>query len=304
MRNDVLLSIVIANYNYGHFLKAAINSVTCQCGKPVKCDDGIIRLPIVEGVFVELIICDAKSSDNSVKVIMSHEDELTWWCSEPDNGQSAAFNKGFAHSTGRFLTWLNADDVLIFGALKRLLDATRQFPTQEWFAGGSVHFGPNERIILCTRTRRFSTYAAQHGQISVYAPSSFFSHRLYNSVNGVDEFFQYSMDTHLWAKFYMQAGMKFIVLPCYMFGFRYHAESKTTCVHFRQDKSCDDVQQGDNQGTQERARIRAIFPPHKPMTWWGRWLHMDWVAKAISLWDTMRYRGRYLHECGFLKKAL
>ena len=36
---------------------------------------------------------------------------------EPDCGQSDALNKGFAKARGEWLFWLNADDVLLPGAL-------------------------------------------------------------------------------------------------------------------------------------------------------------------------------------------
>ena len=42
--------------------------------------------------------------------------------SEPDEGQSDALNKGFAKAKGEWLFWLNADDVLLTGALKKVLD--------------------------------------------------------------------------------------------------------------------------------------------------------------------------------------
>ena len=37
---------------------------------------------------------------------------------EPDCGQSDALNKGFAKAKGEWLFWLNADDVLLHGALR------------------------------------------------------------------------------------------------------------------------------------------------------------------------------------------
>ena len=40
---------------------------------------------------------------------------------EPDKGQSDALNKGFAKAHGEWLFWLNADDVLLPGALKRIV---------------------------------------------------------------------------------------------------------------------------------------------------------------------------------------
>ena len=53
--NKPLLSIVIANYNYGRFLEEAIQSVLSQ-----SCND------------YELIIVDGGSTDNSVEIIKKY----------------------------------------------------------------------------------------------------------------------------------------------------------------------------------------------------------------------------------------
>ena len=99
-----LLSIVIANYNYGRYLEDAILSVVSQ---------GV-------GDKVELIVCDGGSTDNSIEVIRKYADKISWWCSEKDGGQSAAFNKGFMHARGKYLSWLNADDVIPKGSLRKI----------------------------------------------------------------------------------------------------------------------------------------------------------------------------------------
>ena len=65
--NKPLLSIVIANYNYGRFLEEAIQSVLSQ-----SCDD------------YELIIVDGGSTDNSVEIIKKYEDKIAWWVSEKE----------------------------------------------------------------------------------------------------------------------------------------------------------------------------------------------------------------------------
>ena len=55
-----LISIVIANYNYGHFIEDAIRSVIMQ--------DGFDEC--------ELIVVDGGSSDNSVEVIKKYADKI------------------------------------------------------------------------------------------------------------------------------------------------------------------------------------------------------------------------------------
>ena len=61
---------------------------------------------------------------------------------EPDRGQSDALNKGFAKAKGEWLFWLNADDLLLPGALIKI----RQLITQnlrrttslDWIAGNQL----------------------------------------------------------------------------------------------------------------------------------------------------------------------
>ena len=50
-------------------------------------------------------------------IIKKYEEHLSYWVSEPDDGQSHAINKGFDRATGVILNWLNSDDVLYSGTL-------------------------------------------------------------------------------------------------------------------------------------------------------------------------------------------
>ena len=64
---------------------------------------------------------------------------------EPDAGQSDALNKGFAKAKGEWLFWLNADDVLMPGALKKVKEMVSGFRFQvsgeecvDWIVGNTV----------------------------------------------------------------------------------------------------------------------------------------------------------------------
>ena len=228
-----LFSIVIANYNYGRFLEDAIKSVISQ---------GM-------GEQVELIICDAASTDNSVEIIKKYARGLppnvnyfdwvgasnhipqtfpliTWWCSEKDGGQSAAFNKGFSHAKGRFLTWLNADDIFTKGALKAIEREIKAHSDCEWFIGSSLYADENMRVKKCFCAHRFSIIRAKWGFLSAGGPSSFFTKRLLDSVGGVDEGLHYVMDTDLWHKFYFICGVKYRRVRNNIFAYRQHEASK------------------------------------------------------------------------------
>ena len=208
-----VLSVVIANYNYGRFIKTAIKSVVGQ--------DGFDQC--------ELIIVDGGSSDSSVEIIKNFAANISWWCSEKDRGQSDAFNKGFAHARGQFLTWLNADDIFMPGAIRAVLDAIKLHPQVEWFAGATAYFAGGGMIKTATVPlgNVIPKLLCIPSWMRVSGPSSFFSRDLLVRVGEIDLSLRYVMDIDLWMRF-ANLGASIHVIDKYLWGFRVHDESKTS----------------------------------------------------------------------------
>lgn len=212
MSNDIVLSIVIANYNYGRFIRDAITSV--------------LRQQIPE---VELIVVDGGSTDDSIGVIKQYADKLAWWVSEKDKGQSDAFNKGFAHAKGKYLTWLNADDVLIDGCLSGIVSEMKRHPECEWFTGNYFRFLQHDGSIyeMNWGPHVYPKFLQQpNSPIVSYGPTTFFSRKIYEQVGRIDESLHFAMDSDLWLRF-QAAGIKQRRVNCMCWAFRMHEESKT-----------------------------------------------------------------------------
>ena len=150
---------------------------------------------------------------------------------EPDKGQSDAINKGFAKAKGVWLFWLNADDVLLPGALQKVKTiihsstTTSDFDSLRWVAGNTVEIDAEGRVVRCLWDRgRKSAYAGL--PVRVYGPSSFIRRELWEKMGGLDEQLRICMDTDLWCKLRAN-GHWFRKVPDYIWGFRIHDGSTT-----------------------------------------------------------------------------
>ncbi|WJH37621.1 glycosyltransferase (plasmid) [Aliirhizobium terrae] len=86
------ISVLINNYNYGHFVGRAIDSALSQDAKDV-----------------EIIVVDDGSSDHSPAVLKSYGDRVNVLF-QKNKGQAAAINAAVHSSTGDILCFLDADD--------------------------------------------------------------------------------------------------------------------------------------------------------------------------------------------------
>lgn len=109
---DPVASIVVTNYNYARFVGATIDSALAQQGT----DRGPVPGP------VEVIVVDDGSTDDSLAVIGRYGDRVQL-VSQPNGGQAAAFNAGFARCRGPVVLFLDGDDLLDPDAVAHILDA-------------------------------------------------------------------------------------------------------------------------------------------------------------------------------------
>ncbi len=115
-----LFSVVIATYNYGHFVERAIESVLAQT-----CQD------------FELIVVDDGSTDDTPERIRKFGDRLRYVRKE-NGGQSTAYNLGADLASGHYIYILDADDELLPDALERFAHAIRSAPAGDVLC---IHYG-------------------------------------------------------------------------------------------------------------------------------------------------------------------
>ncbi len=285
----IFLSIVIANYNYGRYLPDALQSIVNQCGEAVVDSSGRAMLPIAgcDKCFAEIIICDAGSTDNSMDVIRMYSDKLSWWCSERDRGQSEAFNKGFSHSRGKWLTWLNADEVYVPGTLKALAKLDRKRKDAKWITSNRVSFNDEtKRITHLTwgPHTQMPFLCRNQAPFSVFGPTSFFHREVYAKVGPIDESLHYAMDYDYWARLTM-AGYRQVRLNRFSWAFRVHEESKTAGEI---DPTTKCKQELELQYLREKSRYSYQFSFKN--IWYVLWLFIRILDGSLFVRSYMRHR--------------
>lgn len=191
------ISLITPSFNQAQFLEKTISSVLSQ-----------------DYPNLEYIIVDGGSDDDSLKIIESFAPDLSYWISEPDNGQAHAINKGFSVSTGSIMGWLNSDDILMPGALKVMGELFAQFEDIDWITGGLVTINKHGYATFAAmpigRLRTFIRKGWYHsrGLGFINQESTFWRRNLWNVAGGtLKEDKHYAMDFDLWQRFAAHAPL-------------------------------------------------------------------------------------------------
>jgi glycosyltransferase involved in cell wall biosynthesis len=186
------ITIAVPSYNQGKFIRETLESLVEQ------------QYPNLE-----VIIQDGGSTDGAVEIAQEFAARLPGTFRlyvQKDRGHAHALNMAFARSTGEILGYLNTDDTLYPGCLRRVareIDPAR---------GRYIVFG------RCLFTGEGSPYvgrehpAQYHGHFDLLAvwkrghnaipqPSTFWHRSVYETCGGFDEEHNHGLDYLQWCKF-------------------------------------------------------------------------------------------------------
>jgi glycosyltransferase involved in cell wall biosynthesis len=154
---------------------------------------------------IEHIVMDGGSTDGTIDILRANEDCLKWH-SEPDRGQSDAINKGFAQSTGQYLTWLNADDFLYPGAVRQSMEVFKLNPGVALVYGRLNLIRRDGSFWRDDRNIRNCTYEELlHWDNFMVQPGLIFTRQAWEACGPLNLNDHYAMDWDLWIKI----GVKF-----------------------------------------------------------------------------------------------
>ena len=215
MPNKPLVSIITPSFNQAGFLRWTIESVLAQ-----------------DYPNLEYIIIDGGSTDGSQTVIREYEGRLAHWESIPDQGQTDAINKGFAKTSGKYLAWLNSDDVYQQGAVSEAVKYLEDHPEVGMVYGDCSFIDAQDRAIGHFPAAQTDYDRLRRGFVHIPQQSSFFRADLWKKAGPLDPSFYFAMDYDLWVRLSKEAPL--VYLPGHLWAsFRLHGEAKTIAADAR-----------------------------------------------------------------------
>lgn len=203
------LSIVTPSYNQANFLEQTICSVL---------DQGYPEL--------EYIVIDGGSTDGSVEIIRKYEKYISYWVSEPDNGQAHALNKGFKLCTGVLVGWQNSDDYYLPGAFEKVAKAFETHPAD-------VYYGHKYNVDVGGKVLRSQCYVPYSLHSNIYEgmimanQSAFWRRELFSQIGYLDDRLHYALDYDFFLRIGI-SGANFCLINDWLGCLRIHQDAKTS----------------------------------------------------------------------------
>ena len=186
------ISIVVPSMNQARYLGEALQSLLDQ-----------------EYERLEVIIQDGGSTDGSVEIAQEYVRKRPQTFSlfvEEDAGQADALNRGFARSRGEILGFLNSDDALMPGALRRVAEEIDVPRGRSIVMGRCIFGGEGTRYVGLEHPAHFESHFDQlaiwkRGYNTIPQPSTFWHRSVWERCGGLDAAERHVLDYELFCRF-------------------------------------------------------------------------------------------------------
>ncbi|MDR7271856.1 glycosyltransferase involved in cell wall biosynthesis [Pelomonas saccharophila] len=204
-----VVSIVTPAYNQGNFLRATMESVLAQ-----------------DYPALEYLVIDDGSSDDSLTVAQAvaaeHPGRVTV-LTQPNAGQAATLNKGWAMARGEILAYLSSDDLLCPGAVRTMVETLQARPELGVAYCDCWLIDPNGRRVRPHQAEDFDVQAMQVGLVCHPGPATFFRREVFETTGGWDVRRRQVPDFEFWLRASRRYG--FARVPQRLAEYRIHEGS-------------------------------------------------------------------------------
>ena len=188
MESKKILSIITPNLNDGLYLEKTIKSVLSQ-----------------KTNLIEYIVVDGGSTDNSKKILKKYSSKIDKIIIRKDKSMYEAISHGFKISKGKYLAWINSDDLYYKGSLIKVINLMEKKKIN-WVNGiySTIKEGKlRSPHIPYYYPRNFIKKGLCHKSAYGFIPqeSVIFSKKLYLKSKGFKKNKKIAGDFFLWKKF-------------------------------------------------------------------------------------------------------
>lgn len=200
-----LVTIITPAYNRASFLDETIISILNQ-----------------DYPYLEYIVLDDGSTDNTLEIIRKYDDKLLFG-THNNIGETRTVNKGFTMAHGDIIGVVNSDDPLLPGAVAKIVDKFIEDRELLVVYPDWDMIDVDGKLIQTIRTHDYDYINMLRWHHCVPGPGAFFRREVVEKTKGRNTQFRYVADFDFW----LRAGLlgPFARLPERLATFRVHSDS-------------------------------------------------------------------------------
>ncbi len=203
------ISVVTPSFNQGQFIGRCLESIRNQKGK----------------YSIEHIVLDNCSTDSTVSILDEYKKsslpENIRIIVEPDEGQTAAINKGFSLASGDIVCWLNTDEWYYEGALAKVADYFAAHPEVDVVFGNCSFVDTTGKVLKEKREYFYSESMLLYYGCFIPSCSTFVRRTVIDKGVVLDPQFRVTMDFDWYVRI-AKSGFVFVFLKENIAAFTWH----------------------------------------------------------------------------------
>jgi glycosyltransferase involved in cell wall biosynthesis len=149
---------------------------------------------------LEYIVVDDGSTDASIPIINKYSGSIKL-VAKANGGLPTAINAGFQKATGSLICWLDSDNLLLPGALRKVATTFSTNPLASMIYGDFIKINEEGRPIAMRKQPSFDYDICLYGYLTVSNAAVFFSRKLLAETGYADETLRCACDMDLFLRF-------------------------------------------------------------------------------------------------------
>ena len=230
---------------------------------------------------------DPGSTDGSREIIEEYRNRIDHIIFEQDEGPADGLNKGFAKASGKIYGYLNSDDVLYQGTLKKV---NKMFSSNKGIDVVSAHghyIDDNGKLVRKIFSHQFNLSQYLYGNCVLLQQSTFFKSSIFTATKGFNKKNKIAWDGELMVDLF-NAGANFKIVHEYWSGFRFYNQSISGGHDYKEKLNIDYYRLRKKYGFPDICFIR------KKLLWL-----LNWIRQPILLFLRINLFMHQLIEKGF-----